>query len=1038
MSSDSGEVEAVYNPGAAERAGFAEGTNSSWVETPAHATHNGEERIQTKGIKKCHDEYTKSFKGTAYWKYKEIRYALSEDLLCQKRDPHIYVCMCDSITGHWIPDLLECKLIKNENVGQCPDKLFEIQSLRKIRVFFKISTNHQASNEEFCNGSNVLIPMHLTSTEISIVAEYLIKNISVYWLPTRRNNAWKKVFNKNVTQFQMRSDAHCLKHILYKQITLNSKNMVVTEDCNTFLNAVCIFQSELLPECPNSYNTLVYRPNVCYDIDWKKMAFEQVNVKKYLKKPNWLRKCIAKYVIRKKQKVFLEMYHFSDTFGDNYSILIYPFQNEKLFGEGMKWVPALAKQTIEQRTSDKMVLKMDGNYKALVLVANNQKYLWVDKHFGAKCFIYLKYDNLKKAKAILVLENKKQSFSIFHVKLDSSYGSDGHIIFDFQLVSTQQFIAPITSQCHGFVIRWNVSCIYQHFPKTLSNPSSKGFIVIGKKLRRQKKRRTNEDILGELFVHDVQIMSMERITNMFRVYWIHLAASLRISKVKDVGHDNKSDNLKIPINIYQLKHIQISLKKLFMDLSKNSESFIRCTDYCFPERIFTKTKKKNEWIKACCKKTETTRRLRIKNNGMHFTRLCQGEFLREDSRSEFKKTVVRKTEITKILHDFEKSNMLNLCPEKVLSNVRNIIIKNEKILVPADILSISNIIQDTLKIILSKETLRNTSEGYVKWRNIFADILNIYNSINVVDSNVIRMSAKLNSTNKLLESFERSIDFISTMLFLNETNIGEEDIGLDLESEIIDYDDIGVSVHISKFFLYFLINPTIANVSGIALFKNNKSVEVHQKLKGSFRNEHYRFLQTDHDINDVVKEPGIQIGVYLSKELLGRLKAFPCFLSSSTNKSDPIIVIKVYSNDKLFQPSTESKKLLSHIVSISLPGYNTILPEPLPLILRIRSKNEVNMSGSCQYWNYEYWDTDGILTQSHLETKESIVLCLLKHLTPTAYFIENIISTERSTEITEEQFYEDIMVITIIICFLLALIGLKCCIAMARHLTGVH
>ncbi|KAH8344964.1 hypothetical protein KR084_003317, partial [Drosophila pseudotakahashii] len=975
---------------------------------------------------KCLDEYTKSSESTTYWKYKEIRYALSKDLLCQTSDSQICVRMSDTITGHWIPDLVECKMIKKKN-AHSPDELFEIQSLGNNTFCLKISTNLQAYNEEFCYGSNIIIiAMDSTNTEIFTVTEYLIKkNISDYWLPIRRNNAikpfkvrlagksWRKKFNKYLIEFQNRSDAHCLKHILYKQITLNCKNVVVSENCNTFFNAVCIFKSELLSSAGCAID---YRSNVCYDIDWKKTTFEHVNVKKYLKKRNWLKKICAKYVTEKQQKAFFEFDHFSDTFGNNYTISMNQFKNGKMFRKAMKWVPALSKQTIEKRTSVQMVLNMVGNYKALVLVANNRKYLREDTHFGVKFWrkTYLQYGILKKAKVILVLENKKPLFSIFHFKLVLSYGSEywceGHSLFDFQLVSTQLYIAPITCQGHGFVIRWNVSCIYQHFPNTLCNLSSKVFNVIGKKLRRQIKRRTNK-----IIIHDVQIMNMERITKMFRVYWIHLSASFRISKVKNVGHHNKCDNLKIPINIYKLKP----------DLSKNSKSFIRSTDYCFPERLLTRNKIKSEWIKARCKKKEPTKRLCIKKNGIHFTRLCHGEFLREDS---------RKTEITKILHGLEKSNMLILCPENVLSNVRNIISNNEKILVPADILSISNIIQDTIKIILSKETLRNTSEGYVKWRNVFADILNIFNSINVIDLNVIRKSAKINSTNKLLESFERSIDSISTMLFLNQTDIGEEDIGLDLESEIIDYDDIGVSVYISKYILYFLINPTIANVSGIALFKNNKSVDVHQKLKGSFINEHYRFLQTDHDINDVVKEPDIQIGVYLPNELLGRLKALSGLLSSSTNKSDPIVIIKVYSNDKLFQPSTESKKLLSRIVSISLPGYNTILPEPLPLIIRRTNKNAVNMPGSCQYWNYEYWDTDGILTQSHFETKVGIVLCLLKHLTPTAYFIENIISTERSTEITEEKFYEDIMVITIIISFLLSLIGLKCCIAVARHL----
>ncbi|XP_037730330.1 uncharacterized protein LOC119560777 [Drosophila subpulchrella] len=833
---------------------------------------------QNNSLKIC-DDYIKS---TASLNDNDINNAMSEDLLFVKTNHQIFKRICDTNSGRWIPDLVDCKTTISIN-KHCPDKLYEIRSHSKALLWLKISNEVPAYNEGFCYGSNIIIPTDLTSKEIFKITKFLIKKkINEHWLPTRRNN-------NIIIQFKNKSDEHCLKHILNNPNMFNSKNVVVAVPCNIFINAVCIFKSELLSRtgCPNGFGALTYRPHVCFGIDWKKKKHRLFHLKKYLKNRNFLRKIFAKYVTEKKQKDFFKIDCFSGTFGDEYTILMNPFE----------------------------IIKMVG-----------------------------------------------------------------------------KMVASIPSQGHKFVIRWNVSCIRHACQNNLCNPLSIDSKVTGKKLRSLIKSRTSNSNLDELFVHYVRIVNFECKKKMFVIHWVYIAASFRTSEVKaeQIGDDNIYDDFQIPTFSIQVKHFKIVLKKLFVHLSKNSTALIRKANLCFPERLFSKNDMKNQWILTRSGKLPRTKRICLKKNVMPFTRLCKGDLSGAFWRKLRKLIVCKKTnKVTKTFHDLWKSTTQSSSPETVLRNVKDIITKNKKILVPVDILLISNIIQITLKNILENKLYWVTFEGFLKWRIVFADILNTYNAIISIDFSVLRRSAKINATNKLLESFERSVDTISTKLFVTHTDIVEEDFGLEVESETIDYDDIGVSVHISKYILYFLINPLIANVSGIALIKNKKSGEIYQQLKGSFKNEHYRFLQTNHDINDLVKEPNLQLGVYLPNELLGKLKASSSWLSSANNKSDPIVVVKVYSNDKLFQHSTRSKKLLSRIVSISLPGYSSILPEPLPLILRRTIKNDVNMSGSCHNWNYQYWATDGILTLSQSESKKGVVVCLLRHLAPSAYLIEN-------------------------------------------------
>ncbi|KRK02543.1 uncharacterized protein Dyak_GE28139 [Drosophila yakuba] len=88
---------------------------------------------------KCLDEFTKTTSGTAYWKYKGIPYAISEDLLCLKSNHQILLRVCDTKSGHWMPDLIECKMSMNKNM-HCPDDLFEIRDVVNLTGLQNINT----------------------------------------------------------------------------------------------------------------------------------------------------------------------------------------------------------------------------------------------------------------------------------------------------------------------------------------------------------------------------------------------------------------------------------------------------------------------------------------------------------------------------------------------------------------------------------------------------------------------------------------------------------------------------------------------------------------------------------------------------------------------------------------------------------------------------------------------------------------------------------------------------------------------------------
>ncbi|XP_017052194.1 uncharacterized protein LOC108095559 [Drosophila ficusphila] len=744
-------------------------------------------------------------------------------------------------------------------------------------------------------------------------------------------------------------------------IISNSKNTIDTAGCNTFLSTVCIFKSELLSNtgCINGSISLIYRQTECYGIDCIKKTFLHVNSKEYLKKYSWIRRRLLRSKLRKSPTKFFIIDYFLGSPGKRYIILINLFKKVTIVKAGLKWTSALSKHIITSTNLVKTELKTNAHLKAILLVVYNRKYLWVTKKFdiGLKCFKFSKYFHLKNASIYLIWKNKERTYSIMQVKLVSSYPREywceGDSIFNFKLVSTRRLKGGSTYKGFGFIIRLNVSCIRSNFSNIFCKNSYIGSNVAVQSLKNDIIRATN--ISDTIMVHDVRIINMKWITNVSTVYWIHIIESLKMSSNVSETIDNENlENTKMSFNSFL--PIKIALKKTFKDLSINSTFLIKSAEYCYSEVLFPTNGKRKKWVQARIREMVTTKILCLNKNLQ-----------------------------TKAV----KSN-----PEEILRKVKIIILQSKKELVPVDIIFISNIIQPTLTNISLNLRDEGMHEGFSKWRIAYADIFSIYSIILCNDMKVIKMSAKLNDTNKkLLDSFETNIETISR-ISLNKIDIGEKEFRLESENENIDYEDIGVSVQISKHILKFFINPIIANVSGIALFTNNGTRKVHQKLKGSFINEHYRFLQSNHDINDFVNEPNLQLGVYLPVELLTRLTAFSDMPKTSKNLSKLIIVIKIYSNGKLFQRSTKTKRLISRKVSISLPGYSSILPMPFPLIFRTTSYGNM-MSGSCQHWNHGRWKVGRLPIANKFEIRDVIVLCFLRRLTSFAFLVEPHISTDK-------------------------------------------
>ncbi|XP_073816044.1 mayo [Musca autumnalis] len=294
-----------------------------------------------------------------------------------------------------------------------------------------------------------------------------------------------------------------------------------------------------------------------------------------------------------------------------------------------------------------------------------------------------------------------------------------------------------------------------------------------------------------------------------------------------------------------------------------------------------------------------------------------------------------------------------------------------------------------------------------------SDVLQITHNLMASDPTVLRMSAELNATNSLLETFESYMDSIGDK-FVSESQCHNvqamayavthntsnhtttaADNTLSATPPAVEVLNShlrnGIYAHISGNISVFFVNPQCANISGIAIYPSKLSASHFTELNyDSFNNFHYRFIFLNETVDELLNDSDLELASYVPLSLWQHLMAHFSLLQ----RSPPVIVFKVYAHDGLFVESNilRLRKPFSKILSISIPGYEDVLPENLPFLLRQHvsmTALESNPNSGCGYWNYSTWTSGGVQTTSESPgaNHNPLVLCHTSHLTQFSYLI---------------------------------------------------
>ncbi|XP_059217502.1 uncharacterized protein LOC131994703 [Stomoxys calcitrans] len=450
----------------------------------------------------------------------------------------------------------------------------------------------------------------------------------------------------------------------------------------------------------------------------------------------------------------------------------------------------------------------------------------------------------------------------------------------------------------------------------------------------------------------------------------------------------------------------------------------------------------NVWKRTRINQKATLKDVCLKPNGLPLTRKCL--YNAKNRKAQW-------TEIKK----FQHFHCLRTTKQPIISNDLNTLLGNVSGLSTKSRRESSrrliNLLENPLQrrlpadIHLTNEILKGLIIDFPD-PELSADVLHITQNLMASEPNVLLMSAELNATNSLLDTFESYMDNIGDK-FVNHIDCGNmtlykpppSDKNLSMAAPVVEVINthlpIGVYAHVSGNLSVFFVNPQCAGISGIAIYPSKLSAKQHQQqhiLKGvhydSFNDFHYRFIALHESAQELLHDSDLQVAAFVPFTMWQHLHEHFSMMDRS-----PVLVFKVYAHDGLFVESTTRRlrKPHSKVLSISIPGYEAQLPEDLPFLLRQHGSTSVENSRDpntgCGYWNYSTWTSVGVQTTNKPQTisKNPLLLCYTNHLTQFSYLVGgNFKQNDFTDEILITSVHQEALDIISLVGCSLSLLGL--------------
>ncbi|EDS36211.1 conserved hypothetical protein [Culex quinquefasciatus] len=309
--------------------------------------------------------------------------------------------------------------------------------------------------------------------------------------------------------------------------------------------------------------------------------------------------------------------------------------------------------------------------------------------------------------------------------------------------------------------------------------------------------------------------------------------------------------------------------------------------------------------------------------------------------------------------------------EGALKGINDVIRNYTEKMEPMDIYFVSGAIENFRETLLNNGT-NNAAVIGNKSTSYYCDLSDVLSHMMNVERTVMNGSQSLyNATNRLLDSTESIINQLSTAESVRaDRNCLDDRRGNDSEEQ-------GTMLLRKPRFVLLVADPDEANVTGMALIRTN-TTEDHD-----FDSYDVRLLTMDDSEEDTLAIENLEIASFIPRTLLNKMKQLR---PNNTNPDVPFrVVISVYFNDRFFQESLgeNSRGTNGKIVSVTVPGYGSELPERLPVFVR---EVDSTRNSSCEFWKFLRNDGDDTSRWSPIGCESSgkwnnVNLCKCSHMT---------------------------------------------------------
>lgn len=429
-------------------------------------------------------------------------------------------------------------------------------------------------------------------------------------------------------------------------------------------------------------------------------------------------------------------------------------------------------------------------------------------------------------------------------------------------------------------------------------------------------------------------LQLSYISDKSRNFLFHLNVSLNpcysSSEENHLGM-NDPDSLRV---YYLRKILSGILPQIFSNEHFEFKS-LNSTEMCLPPSLSRLSSTLN-WMAVSVGETSKSIEQYICSDGFAPARKCIGDSVFGGMWDAFrnadcKPVSKRSEELFKILSSYNHPSQTRV----TLSSLLDVLNTNSLHPFPLqnDVLTISKIMVrvNELRPIINQQEANLT--------------FNIYNELLSVNEDILRKSADQNATNQLLHSLEIVVNGLE--LTSPNNNYKPKDFIARSITNNLQCQGVEI-VHMKRLFVA-LIDPNVANVTGIGLF--SKSAHIPDDF---YLYNVSSILKFQSSISLLLNDD-LAIATYITSELLDQLQDRHGLIRK--------IVIVIFNNDNMFQSdSTNTQPRADRmIVSISVPEIDTKnLPESLSTYFRSSAIDQITRN-ACNFWNYtKGWSMSGV------------------------------------------------------------------------------